>query len=124
MSNEASWLDNQPPRLGDLIDDYCPRCKHLLNHAIASFLGDKVVKVICQTCFTEHAFMDGKEKKKVPKSASAAFDQVLSKVAPPTHPPAADPPASKPPAASAPNEDRPRARYISRHQGRTPKTKK
>jgi hypothetical protein len=119
MSNGTSWLDNQPPRLGDLIDDYCPRCKHLLNHAIASFVGDKVVKVICQTCLTEHAFMNGKEKKKVPKSGSTAFDQVLSKMAPPTDPPAADPPA-----ASAPKTDKPHARYITRHQGRPPKTKK
>ncbi|HVA00610.1 MAG TPA: hypothetical protein VMV34_03045 [Terriglobia bacterium] len=119
MSYEASWLENQPPRLGDLIDDYCPRCKHLLNHAIASFVGDKVAKVICQTCFTEHAYTEGKEKKKAPKSGSTAFEQVLSKVAP-----AADPPAADPPAASAPKKAKPHARYITRHQGKPPKDNK
>ncbi len=119
MSYDASWLEDQPPRLGDLIDDYCPRCKHLLNHAIASFVGDKVAKVICQTCFTEHAYGEGKEKKKVPKSASTPFDQVLSKVAP-----SADPPAEDAPSAGAPKKAKPHARYISRHPAKPPREKK
>jgi len=67
MATDNSWLDNRPPRLGDLIDDHCPRCKRLMNHAIASFVGDKVVKVICQTCYSEHPYLEGKEKKKAPK---------------------------------------------------------
>ncbi len=33
-------------RLGDEIDDYCPRCKLLLNHAVASMVGSTVVKVV------------------------------------------------------------------------------
>jgi hypothetical protein len=115
MSFETSWLDNQPPRLGDLIDDYCPRCKHLLNHAIASFVDDKVVKVICQTCFSEHPFMEGKEKKKTPKSGSSAFDQVLAKVAPSGGDPQTD---------SKQKKAKPRARYISRHKTKAPRDKK
>ena len=78
MAPDHSWLDDRPPRLGDLIDDHCPRCKRLMNHAIASFMGDKVVKVVCQTCHSEHPYFEGKEKKKQPKAA--AFDQVLAKV--------------------------------------------
>ena len=80
MATDDSWLDNRPPRLGDLIDDHCPKCKRLMNHAIASFVDDKVVKVICQTCYSEHPYLEGKEKKKTPKAS--AFDQVLAKVAP------------------------------------------
>jgi ribosomal protein L31 len=78
MASEHTWLDERPPRLGDLIDDHCPRCKRLMNHAIASFMGNKVVKVVCQTCHSEHPFFEGKEKKKKPKAS--AFDQVLAKV--------------------------------------------
>jgi hypothetical protein len=115
MSSEASWLDNQPPRLGDLIDDYCPRCKHLLNHAIASFFEDKVVKVICQTCFTEHPFTEGKEKKKAPKSRSTPFDQVLAKVSPA---------GSSGQADGKPKKARPPARYISRHKAKPSGNKK
>ena len=44
------------PRLGDTIDDYCPRCRLLLNHAVASLVDGKVVKVICQTCHSEHPY--------------------------------------------------------------------
>ena len=43
-------------RLGDEIDDYCPRCKLLLNHAVASMVGSTVVKVVCQTCHSEHPY--------------------------------------------------------------------
>ncbi|MEJ2008321.1 MAG: hypothetical protein P8Z30_09245 [Acidobacteriota bacterium] len=53
MDPDNYSLDEHRPRLGDLIDDYCPRCKRLMNHAIASFVGDKVVKVICRTCHSE-----------------------------------------------------------------------
>src|SRR5579863_9513849 len=70
-------------RLGDLIDDYCLRCKLLLNHAVASMMDGQVVKVICQTCFTEHAFRHGEGGKKKPGNPRATlFDQVLAKSAP------------------------------------------
>lgn len=114
MPDEASWLENEPPRLGDLVDDHCPRCKLLLNHAIASFANGRVVKVICQTCYTEHPFMEGKDKKKVPKTQSTAFDQVLAKVSSSGEAPAA--PGRKKPSA--------RARYISRRQSKPSDRKK
>jgi hypothetical protein len=112
MATDNTWLDNRPPRLGDLIDDHCPRCKRLMNHAIASFIGEKVVKVICQTCYTEHPFLEGKEKKKVPKAPKSAFDQVLAKVAPSAAPPE-EPAEKKPKAKSA-------ARPLIRHKAKSP----
>jgi hypothetical protein len=77
MAPDTSWLDDRPPRLGDLIDDHCPRCKRLMNHAIASFVGDKVVKVICQTCHSEHPYLEGKDVKKKPKAK--AFNKAPAK---------------------------------------------
>jgi hypothetical protein len=104
-------------RLGDLIDDYCPRCKLLLNHAIASFVGTEVVKVICQTCLSEHPFLhaESPKKKKAPGSPAGLFDMVLTKVASGATgaaPKAADqdtPPGEK-------KKRSPTARYISRHK--------
>ena len=110
MSTDKSWIDDRPPRLGDLIDDHCPRCKRLMNHAIASFVGDKVAKVICQTCYSEHPFLEGKEKKKAPKAT--AFDQVLAKVAPSSSPPEAE--AGKKPKAKS------GSRPLIRHKAKTP----
>jgi hypothetical protein len=77
-------MDGAPPRLGDLIDDYCPRCRLLLNHAVASLVGDQVAKVICQTCLSEHAYLHEKEpqKKKPGGGRETLFDQVLAKVSP------------------------------------------
>lgn len=87
-------MNEQALRLGDLIDDYCPRCKHLLNHDIASLVGGKVVKVICRTCYTEHAFLHGKGgQKKSSLPRTTLFDQVLAKAAPTPEPQA--PPAKK-----------------------------
>jgi hypothetical protein len=73
-------MSGSMPRLGDLIDDHCPRCRMLLNHAIASMMDGKVVKVICQTCLTEHPFLheDSTKRKKPPGGRETLFDQVLA----------------------------------------------
>jgi hypothetical protein len=112
-------------RLGDVLDDYCPRCKLLLNHAVASMVEGTVVKVVCQTCHSEHPFKNAEvppKKKAGPKAALLA--QVLEKVAP-----AAPDPASveKPPEPEGVPEPRKKkraatpARYITRHATRPPR---
>lgn len=113
------------PRLGDVIDDYCPRCKLLLNHAVASMVGENVVKVVCQTCHSEHPYKNAivpPKKKSGPKAS--LMDQVLAKSAPVSIDP---PPAEEPPAPEvtqeAPKKKRAAtpARYISRHATRPPR---
>jgi hypothetical protein len=99
-------------RLGDLIDDYCPRCKLLLNHAVASIMKDQVVKVICKTCYTEHVYRRGEGGKKKAPAGVTLFEQVLANAAPADDPPSApkdDHPPAKPKRAVE------SARYISRH---------
>ena len=107
-------MSNQELRLGDLIDDYCPRCRLLLNHAIASMVEGKVVKVICQTCHSEHAYLYGKGGKKKPSPRATLFDQVLAQMAPPAQPPEPTPSKKK---GTAP------ARYISRHKTKPPRSR-
>ncbi len=108
-------MDQGPLRLGDLIDDHCPRCKLLLNHAVASLVDGQVMKVICQTCYTEHAFHHGKGGKKKPTGRQTLFDQVLANSGP-AGPAETEPEPAKP--AGAP------ARYISRHRGKSPAKKR
>lgn len=106
-------MDERILRLGDLVDDFCPRCKLLLNHAVASMVDGKVVKVICQTCYSEHGYLHGKGGKKKPSGGrTTLFDQVLAKAAPTAEPPAA--PTQK-------KKSAPPARYISRHKTRPPR---
>lgn len=108
-------MNQSIPRLGDLIDDYCPRCRLLLNHAVASMVEQQVAKVICQTCLSEHAYLDGKEGKKKKTPRETLFDQVLAKAAPvvPVVPPAIE---KKKPAA------RRLTGYIARNKSK-PRTK-
>lgn len=100
-------------RLGDLIDDYCPRCKLLLNHAVASIMDGKAVKVICKTCYTEHAYRHGEGGKKKAPAGMTLFEQVLASTAPSlAGPDEADGsvPGTKKKRSAAP------ARYISRRK--------
>lgn len=86
-----------------------------MNHAIASFVDDKVAKVICRTCHSEHPYLEEKEKKKGSKAAPTPFEQVLSKVSTPATPPAA--PTRKK------SKSQPGTRSIYRHKGKPPKKK-
>ena len=115
-------------RLGDEIDDYCPRCKLLLNHAVASMVGSTVVKVVCQTCHSEHPYKNAAvppKKKSGPRAA--LLDQVLAKVAPASPDPEPAENAPEPEAAPEPRKKKRAvapARYISRHATRPPRGKR
>lgn len=43
-------------RLGDIIDDYCVKCKRIMNHAVVSMLHDDPAKVRCRTCYSDHDY--------------------------------------------------------------------
>ncbi len=43
-------------RLGDTIDDYCVKCKRIMNHAVVSLVGDEPAKVRCRTCYSDHDY--------------------------------------------------------------------
>ncbi len=99
-------------RLGEMIDDYCPRCRLLLNHAVAGMAEGRVRKVTCQTCFDEHNYRHGKGGRKKASGKASLFDEVLAKMGPTQ---AGSPPASRN------GEERIEARYISRHPTRKKK---
>ena len=124
--SEESFMIEPVPRLGDTIDDYCPRCRLLLNHAVASLVDGKVVKVICQTCHTEHSYRNAElPPKKKPTPRAALFEQVLVKT---TSSPEAEPeaPAEEPAQVVEPEPPKKKkvatpARYISRHKTKSPR---
>lgn len=72
----------RPIRLGDVIDDYCPRCRLLLNHDVASLTGNEVAKVTCRTCHNTHDYRRAEvpPRRGTKKAAETQklFDQVLS----------------------------------------------
>jgi hypothetical protein len=71
------------PRLGDDIDDFCVRCKRVMNHAIVSVMNNEPAKVRCRTCHNDHDFRhEQAPPPKVDLRKAALFSEVLKKVAP------------------------------------------
>ena len=43
-------------RLGDVIDDFCVKCRRLTNHSIVSLMNGAAAKVRCRTCYSDHDY--------------------------------------------------------------------
>lgn len=68
-------------RLGDVIDDYCVKCKRIMNHSVVSCLNDEPAKVRCRTCHGDH---DYRHEQAPPTKAdlrkAALFKEVLDRM--------------------------------------------
>jgi hypothetical protein len=99
-------------RLGDILDDYCPRERRVTNHAVVAMVGMDVKQTRCTTCEAEHEFKHGKvpRQRRKAETPAALYSQVLAggpkRVAhePPDH---QDEEISLPPAADAIDVDPP-----------------
>src|SRR6266545_3739471 len=70
-------------RLGDIIDDFCVKCRRLTNHAIVSLLNGSAAKVRCRTCYSDHDYRNEQappSKKELKKAA--LFNEVLPGLTP------------------------------------------
>src|SRR5512134_1194631 len=90
-------------RLGDVLDDYCPRERRVTNHAIVAMVGSDVKQTRCTTCYTEHEYKCAKvpSQRKKKTASSALYAQVLTHAtkgtaSPPTAVPLAEPSAPTP----------------------------
>lgn len=106
-------MQQRQPRLGDILDDYCPRERRVTNHAVVAIVGDEVRQTRCVTCEAEHEYKHAKVPPQRRKAATpgALYQDVLSglpkpvAVAPRTPQANAEPSASAAPTApAAPNE--------------------
>src|SRR5215472_1100436 len=71
------------PRLGDDIDDYCIRCKRVMNHAVVSVVNGEAAKVRCRTCHSDHDYRhEQAPPPKVDLRKQALYNEVLKKVDP------------------------------------------
>jgi hypothetical protein len=70
-------------RLGDDIDDFCVRCKRVMNHAVVSVIAGAAAKVRCRTCHSDHDYRhEQAPPPKVDARKAALFQEVLKKVSP------------------------------------------
>jgi len=53
-------MNQRRRRLGDILDDYCPRERRITNHAVVAMVEDDVKQTRCTTCDAEHEYKHAK----------------------------------------------------------------
>jgi uncharacterized membrane protein YgcG len=73
-------MEQRPLRLGDILDDYCPRERRVTNHAIVAMIEDEVRQTRCTTCDAEHVYKGGKapRRRAAKESPAALYKEVLA----------------------------------------------
>lgn len=92
-------MPDRPPRLGDVLDDYCPRCRLLLNHDVTSLFGGDVAKVTCRTCHNTHDYRHAQvppKRRSKKDDKTSLVDQVLASMPKPPEPPPEPLPSVRP----------------------------
>ncbi|MGH6784633.1 MAG: hypothetical protein ACREBP_08430, partial [Sphingomicrobium sp.] len=68
-------------RLGDILDDYCPRERRITNHAVVAMIDDQVKQTRCTTCDADHEYKQAKvppaRRKKLEGAAGDAPEALL-----------------------------------------------
>jgi len=67
-------------RLGDIIDDFCVKCRRLTNHAIVSLMNGAAAKVRCRTCYYRNEIAPPTKKELLKQKE--LYEAVLAGVAP------------------------------------------
>ena len=72
-------MEQRRLRLGDILDDYCPRERRLTNHAVVAMIEEDVKQTRCTTCDAEHPYKGGKVPRRRKKETTAAlYKEVLA----------------------------------------------
>jgi len=72
-------MEQRPLRLGDIVDDYCPRERRITDHAVVAMIGDAIRQTRCTACDAEHPYKGGKapRRKKAP-ATGRLYKEVLA----------------------------------------------
>jgi hypothetical protein len=93
-------MDQRRLRLGDILDDYCPRERRVTNHAVVAMIEEDVKQTRCTTCDAEHVYKGGKApRRKKSETTGALYKEVLAGITDDLVPPA--PTLHVPPAESS-----------------------
>lgn len=73
-------MQQRQPRLGDILDDYCPRERRVTNHAVVAMIGDDVKQTRCTTCDADHEYKHAKVPRQRRKTETPAvlYSQVAA----------------------------------------------
>ena len=74
-------MEQRPLRLGDIVDDYCPRERRITNHAIVAIVEQSIRQTRCATCDAEHPYKDAKAPRRRKKDEpDSLYEEVLADV--------------------------------------------
>ena len=72
-------MEQRRLRLGDIVDDYCPRERRVTNHAVVAMIEEDVKQTRCTTCDAEHVYKGGKApRRRKPETTGALYKEVLA----------------------------------------------
>jgi len=83
-------MEQRPLRLGDIVDDYCPRERRITNHVIVALVEDGIRQTRCSTCDAEHVYKAArlprkKGKDEAPAAAAVPGAGATASERPPAH---------------------------------------
>lgn len=67
-------MEQRRPRLGDIVDDYCPRERRITNHAVVAMIEDAVKQTRCTTCDADHEYKHARVPPQRKKKEGTALD--------------------------------------------------
>jgi len=72
-------MEQRRLRLGDILDDYCPRERRVTNHAVVAMVEEDVKQTRCTTCDAEHVYKGAKPtRRKKGESPGTLYKKVLA----------------------------------------------
>ncbi len=95
-------MEQRRLRLGDILDDYCPRERRVTNHAVVAMIEETVKQTRCTTCDAEHPYKGGQAPRRRKKDGpSSLYKEVLAGKSDNDVPPGDDAPEADAPEVSA-----------------------
>ena len=71
-------MEQRRLRLGDILDDYCPRERRVTNHAVVAMIDEDVKQTRCTTCDAEHPYKEARVPRRRKKEAPGTlYKEVL-----------------------------------------------
>jgi hypothetical protein len=98
-------MDQRRLKVGDIVDDYCPRERRVTDHAIVAMIDDTIRQTRCAACDNEHPYKEARAPRTRRKATPATlYQEVLSNVTDqaPAAPQQPVPPPAEPAVAASP----------------------
>src|SRR5690606_21561720 len=74
-------MEQRSLRLGDIVDDYCPRERRVTNHAIVAIVEDAIRQTRDNTCDNDQANKHAREPRRRTKKPASLYEEVLADIA-------------------------------------------